>query len=76
MFIGSKSRFNEFREDFLKDTGLTNVEDNMELYTQYVSARFSDQNHKLLTELMGEIREMQKSIKSFNNRAILNYKEL
>lgn len=63
MFIGSKSRFSEFREDFLKDTGLKNVEDHMELYTQYVTARFVDQNHKLLTELMNEIREIQKSIK-------------
>lgn len=63
MFIGSKSRFFEFRDDFLNDTGLKSVEDNMGLYTQYVSARFADQNHKLLTELMTEIREMQKSIK-------------
>lgn len=63
VFIGSRSRFFEFREDFLKDTGLKSVEENLSLYTQYVTARFADQNHKILTELMTEIREMQKSIK-------------
>jgi hypothetical protein len=63
IFIGSKSRFNDFREDFLKDTGLNTVEENMLLYTQYVTARFADQNHGLLKDLMREIQEMQKSIK-------------
>ncbi len=63
VFIGSRSRFFEFKEDFLKDTGLKSVEENLELYTQYVIARFADQNHKILTELMNEIREMQKSLK-------------
>jgi hypothetical protein len=28
-FIGSYNRFNEFREEFLKDTGVNNVEDNI-----------------------------------------------
>lgn len=63
MFIGSKSRFLEFREDFIKDSGLTSIEDNFELYTQYVSARFADQNHKLLVELLIETRELQKNVK-------------
>lgn len=63
VFIGSRSRFSEFREDFLKDTGLSSVEENIDLYIQYVTARFSDQNHKLLTDLMNEIREIQKNLK-------------
>ena len=63
VFIGSRSRYLEFKEDFLKDTGLKSVEENLGLYTQYVTARFADQNHKLLTELMVEIREIQKNIK-------------
>ena len=62
-FIGSRNRFSEFREDFLKDTGLQSVEENVDLYIMYVSARFADQNHKLLTELMAEIREIQKNLK-------------
>lgn len=63
VFIGSRSRFFEFREDFLKDTGLTSVEENLGLYTQYVTARFADQNHKILTDMMNEMRELQKNIK-------------
>ncbi|MGE5419637.1 MAG: hypothetical protein ACM3UT_05595 [Chloroflexota bacterium] len=63
VFIGSRSRFFEFKEDFLKDTGLTSVEGNLELYTQYVTARFTDQNHKILTDMMSELRELQKNIK-------------
>ena len=62
-FIGSYNRFNEFREEFLKDTGVKNVEDNMELYIQYVTARFADQNHRLLSNLTNEIQELQKVLK-------------
>ncbi|HEX2969715.1 MAG TPA: hypothetical protein VHO46_11500 [Bacteroidales bacterium] len=62
VFIGSRSRYSEFKEDFLNDTGLKS-EENPGIYAQYVTARFTDQNHKILTELMAEIREMQKSIK-------------
>jgi len=62
-FIGSRNRFNEFREDFLKDTGVKNVEDNMGLYTQYVLARFADQNHRLLNELVNQIQELYKVLK-------------
>lgn len=62
-FIGNRSRFNEFRDEFLKDTGLTNVEDNPEIYIQYVTARFADQNHRLLGNLVDEIKELQKAIK-------------
>jgi hypothetical protein len=62
-FIGSRNRFNEFRDDFLKDTGAKNVEDNMELYTQYVTARFADQNHSLLKELSNEIQDLYKVLK-------------
>jgi len=62
-FIGSRNRFNEFRDDFLKDTGVKNVEDNMGLYTQYVLARFADQNHRLLNELVNQIQELYKVLK-------------
>jgi hypothetical protein len=62
-FIGSRNRFNEFRDDFLKDTGVKNVDDNMEFYTQYVIARFADQNHRLLSDLSHEIQDLYKVLK-------------
>jgi hypothetical protein len=62
-FIGSHNRFNEFREDFIKDTGVKNVEDNLELYAQYVTARFTDQNHRLLSNLVNEIQDLYKVLK-------------
>jgi hypothetical protein len=62
-FIGSRNRFNEFREEFLKDTGVKNVEENMTLYAQYVTARFADQNHRLLNELTNQIQELYKVLK-------------
>lgn len=62
-FIGSHNRFNEFRDDFLKDTGVKNVEENMTLYAQYVTARFADQNHRLLSNLVNEIQDLYKVLK-------------
>jgi hypothetical protein len=62
-FTGSHNRFNEFRDDFLKDTGVKSVEDNMALYTQYVTARFADQNHRLLSNLVNEIQDLYKVLK-------------
>lgn len=62
-FIGTHNRFNEFREDFIKDTGVTSIEDNLELYTQYVTARFADQNHRILTNLANEIQDLLKVMK-------------
>jgi hypothetical protein len=62
-FIASRNRFNEFRDDFLKDTGVKSVDDNMELYAQYVTARFADQNHRMLSELSNEIQELYKVLK-------------
>ncbi len=62
MFIGSRNRFNEFKDDFIKDTG-KKAEDNIELYTQYVTARFTDQNHALLKELSIEIQDLYKVLK-------------
>jgi hypothetical protein len=62
-FIGSHNRFNEFREDFVRDTGVSNIEDNLDLYIQYVTARFADQNHRLLTTLSNEIQELYKVLK-------------
>jgi hypothetical protein len=63
VFIGSRNRFNEFRDEFIKDTGVKNVEENMELYTQYVIARFADQNHRLLNDLVNQIQELYKVLK-------------
>jgi hypothetical protein len=62
-FIGSHNRFNEFREDLIKDTGVKNIEDNIELYIQYVTARFADQNHRLLSSLVNEIQDLYKVLK-------------
>lgn len=62
-FIGSHNRYNEFRADFIKDTGVQNVEENIDLYTQYVIARFTDQNNRLLSNLSNEIQELYKVLK-------------
>lgn len=62
-FFGTNNRFNDFREDFVRDTGLKNVEDNMQLYIQYVTARFADQNHRILTNLANEIQDLHKVLK-------------
>lgn len=62
-FIGSHNRFNEFRDDFIRDTGIKDVENNMSIYTSYVSARFADQNHRLLNNLVNEIQELYKVLK-------------
>jgi hypothetical protein len=62
-FIGSHNRFNEFRDDFLKDTGVKSVEENMALYAQYVTARFADQNHRLLINLVNELQDLYKVLK-------------
>jgi len=62
MFIGSRNRFNEFKDDFIKDTG-KKAEENIELYTRYVTARFADQNHALLKELSIEIQDLYKVLK-------------
>jgi hypothetical protein len=32
VFIGSRNRYNEFRDEFTKDTGIKNVDENIELY--------------------------------------------
>jgi hypothetical protein len=47
----------------LKDTGVKSVEDNMTLYTQYGTARFADQNHCLLSNLVNEIQDLYKVLK-------------
>lgn len=62
-FISPINRFNDFRNDFLKDTGLKSVEDNLELYTLYVLVRFADQNNRLLTNMTNELQELQKVLK-------------
>jgi hypothetical protein len=61
-FIGSNNRFKEFRDDFLRDTG-SKAEDNMALYAQYVTARFADQNHRMLNNLVNELQELYKVLK-------------
>jgi hypothetical protein len=61
-FFGPASRFNEFRDDFIKDTG-KHAEEDMSLYTQYVTARFADMNHRLLSNLSNDVQELQKVLK-------------
>lgn len=63
VFIGSQNRFNEFRDEFIRDTGVKNVEENIGLYTQYVIARFADQNHRLLKDVSNQIQELSKVLK-------------
>lgn len=62
-FIGLHNRFNEFRDDFIRDTGIQSVEENMSLYIQYVTARFTDQNHRILTNLANDIQELSRTLK-------------
>lgn len=62
-FIGAPSRFNEFKDDFKRDTGITNIEEYMDVYAQYVTARFADLNHRLLSNLSNEIQELQKVLR-------------
>jgi len=62
-FIGPPSRFNEFKDDFIRDTGIKNIEENMDVYAQYVSARFTDLNHRLLSNMSNEIQELQKVLR-------------
>jgi hypothetical protein len=62
-FIGSHNRFNEFRDDFIKDTGVKNVEENLELYAQYVTARYADQNHRMLSNIVNELQDLYKVLK-------------
>lgn len=57
-----RSRFTEFRDDFTKETGVK-PEENQELYAMYVTARFADQNNRMLSSLMDEMKELQKNIK-------------
>jgi hypothetical protein len=61
-FFGPGSRYNEFRDDFMKDTG-KKAEENSEMYAQYVTARFADMNHRLLSNLSNEIQELQKLLR-------------
>jgi hypothetical protein len=62
LLFASKNRFNDFREDFHKDTNLS-PEANIEAYISYVNARFADQNNKLLTDLAKDIQELNKTLK-------------
>jgi hypothetical protein len=60
--FGPASRFNDYKDDFLKDTG-KRPEDDMQLYVQYVTARFTDMNHRLLSSVSNDIQELQKLLK-------------
>lgn len=61
--IGFSNRFNEFRGEFTKDTGIQNIDENMDLYIQYVIARLADQNNKILTNISGELQELYKVLR-------------
>jgi hypothetical protein len=63
MAFFATNRFNEFRDDFKKDTGIQNVEENMGIYSQYVAARFADMNNRLMNSISNEIQELQKLLK-------------
>jgi len=61
--IAFSNRFNEFRSEFMKDTGVQNIDENMDLYIQYVAARFADQNNKILTNISVELQELYKVLR-------------
>ncbi len=61
--IGFSDRFNEFKGEFTRDTGIQNIDENMDLYIQYVAARFADQNNKLLTNISVELQELYKVLR-------------
>jgi hypothetical protein len=62
-FFGPQSRFNEFRDDFIRDTGIKDVEEYIDVYIQYVTARFADMNNRMLANLSNEIQELQKVLR-------------
>ena len=61
--IAFSNRFNEFKGEFTKDTGIQNIDENMDLYIQYVAARFADQNNKLLTNISVELQDLYKVLR-------------
>ncbi|HLO58539.1 MAG TPA: hypothetical protein VK179_07345 [Bacteroidales bacterium] len=62
-FFGPQSRFNEFRDDFIRDTGIKDVEEYIDVYIQYVTARFADMNNRMLSNLSNDIQELQKVLR-------------
>lgn len=61
--FGFSNRFREFRDDFTRDTGITDIDGNINLYIQYVNARFADQNNKVMTNIYSELQELYKVLK-------------
>jgi hypothetical protein len=61
-FLVPRSRFTEFKDDFLKETGKS-ADENPELYAMYVTARFADQNNRTMSTIIDEMKELQKVIK-------------
>jgi hypothetical protein len=54
MNIQLKSNFENFKQDFEKDTRLR-VQDNMGLYIQYYNARVNDYHMQLTTNLLQDL---------------------
>ncbi len=58
----SRNRYNEFKQDFKKDTGLDYNAQNLEMYIQYYNARVNDQNtlanFQMLVRLENKLSEL------------------
>jgi hypothetical protein len=61
MAIVIKNNFNSLKEDFKKDTG-KKAEDNLELYTHYVSARFADMIYQMNVHILQKISNLSQEI--------------
>lgn len=47
-FIASRNRFNEFRDEFLKDTGVKTVDDNLKFRILNLKSRIKRFHQKLI----------------------------
>jgi hypothetical protein len=57
----STSKFDSFQEDFLIDTG-HHFADNIELYTQYVTARLFQKNNAMILEILNHVANLPKEV--------------
>lgn len=60
--INLKNNFENFKNDFKKDTGLDSAT-NMEAYISYVNFRISDYNMQVNMEIMNEISNLPQTLK-------------
>lgn len=59
--IDFKNNFKSFEKDFETDTGLK-MKNNMELYIQYVNARFADRTFQMTWHMMNELINIPRQI--------------